>query len=415
MGEHSQKNNELTILSYGDNPLVSTGYGQVWNNLLKRWTKQKPKWKFYHLGWQSRDRAHETKEGFIQLPMGKLEYGYDTVVTNIMKYNPDFFITLCDVGWQSGFIKSVYEAKRRGWKGKWIAYTPIDTHSWAMTWDEIFQSPDINVAMSQWGEAMMKKHNVPNVTMIPHGVDTKVFYPLSIREQLREKYKVNDKFVVGFVGRNQRRKMIANLIKGFSNFAKNKDDVLLLLHTDQEPAKAKQNVETAFVGWSLPYLQDKFKIEDKLKLSKTNLDIDTRQKIAPQNMNEIYNLMDIFCYATGGEGFGLPAIECQSAGVPLLMTSCTTAFELCRKHNLIPVLVDCYGRAVVDIGTNGVEFVYPDDIKIAELLEKYYNDWKGKKELLKKESEDARKFSLKYDWDIISKRWINLFENEKYW
>jgi len=399
----------LKILSYGDNPYVSTGYGQVWLNLLKRWTKLRPNWEFYHLGWQSRDRPHKTELGFIQLPMGKLEYGYDTVTSNLLRYKPDFLITLCDVGWQSGFIKGVFEAKKAGWRGKWIMYTPIDTHSWAMTWSEIFDKPDINVAMAEWGKKMMELYQVPNVVMIPHGVDTKEFKPLN-KEEIKTKLGLSGKFVVGFVGRNQRRKMLVNLIRGFSTFAQGKDDVILALHTDQEPAKAKQHNETPFVGWSLPYIQWKYKIADKLKLTKAGLDIDTRQRIQPENMNEIYNIMDVFCFATGGEGFGLPAIECQAAGVPLLMTACSTGFELCKKENLIPVLKDKYGRMVVDIGTNGVEFVYPDDIAIAKLLDKFYDDWKKSGKLLKKESEEARKFALKYDWDLIAPKWIELFE-----
>ena len=342
--------------------------------------------------------------------MEKEQYGYDTILPNLMNINPDILITLCDVGWQSGYIPPIFEARKRGWKGIWIAYTPVDTHVWAYTWDKIFDIPDVNVAMSEWGEAMMKKYRVPNVIRINHGVDTKTFYPLANKEELKKRL-VKDKFVIGFVGRNQKRKMLDRLILGFSHFAKDKNDALLMLHTDQEPSQGRQLKETAgFVGWSIPYMEWKYKLKDKLKLTKTKLDIDERQKVQPENMNEIYNLMDIFCFPTGGEGYGLPAIECQSAGVPLLMTANTTGFELCKEYNLIPALKDKYDRTCVDIGTNGVEFVYPDDIKIAELLEKYYQDWKGKKELLKIESKKAREFALKTDWDIISLNWIKLFE-----
>ena len=55
---------------------------------------------------------------------------------------------------------------------------------------------------------------------------------------------MSGKFVAGFVGKNQRRKMIANLIEGFSRFAKGKDDVVLLLHTDKD----------SNAGWTIPCL-----------------------------------------------------------------------------------------------------------------------------------------------------------------
>ncbi len=390
----------VKVLSFGDNPLTSTGYGCVWNNLLPRWKKTKPDWEFYHVGWQSRDRPHETKDGYWILPMGKLEYGYDVCYSNLMKYQPDFLITLCDVGWQSGFIQAVFEAKKNGWRGKWVMYTPVDTHSWAMGWTEIFSKADINVSMAKFGEQQMKAHNIPNI-LIEHGVDLEDFKPTDNKELLKKKVNMEGKFVVGFVGRNQTRKMLDRIMLGFSHFAKDKSDVCLMLHTDEEPPQQ---------GWSLKYMQWMYKIEDKLKLTKTGLDVFSRQNIGEHTMNEIYNFMDVFCYGTGGEGFGLPGIECQAAGVPLLMTDCSTALDLCRPENRIPVLKDKYNRDVDVVGTNGVAFKVPDDMAMAELLEKMYKEYKEGK--LEERRIEARKFAEQYDWNIIANKWISLFEKE---
>jgi glycosyltransferase involved in cell wall biosynthesis len=400
--EAKKKKDKLVILSYGDSPKVSTGYGQVWDNLLSRWVKLKPNWEFKHVSWQSQDREHKREGGYTILPTGKLEYAFDTVVSNISKYNPDFVITLCDIPWQGGFVEQIATAKNNGWRGKWIAYTPIDTHTWAMTWDQIMGSPDINVAMAKFGETQMKANKVPNVVRIDHGTDNNVYKPLD-KLALKEKYGLKDKFTIGFVGRNQERKMIDRLMMGFAKFAENKDDVILLLHTDQETPKD---------GWSIPYMNFKFKIKEKVKITKTNLDIAARQKLTPDNMNEIFNMMDIFCYATGGEGFGLPAIEAQSVGLPFLMTDCTTAREFTETcGEVIPVLLDKYGRKCVKVGQNGAEFVYPDDVAMADLLEKYYQDWKNGGSLLKEESKKSRENSLKYSWDNLAPQWIELFEN----
>lgn len=392
----------MRILSYGDNPLTSTGYGTVWFNLLRDWAKLRPDWEFMHVGWQSRDRPHKTVEGYTMLPMKQNEYGYDTVYKYLMDYKPDFLVTLCDVGWQAGYIEHVFKAKQAGWKGKWIAYTPVDTHEWTMTWDETFDAPDINVAMAQFGYDVMKKHNVKNPYLIKHGVDLESFKPMD-KEAMKERFGLGGKFTVGFVGRNQIRKMIDRILFGFKIFAEGKDDVALVLHTDQEPPQQ---------GWSLPYMQWKLKIEDKLKLTKTNLDIIGRQMLQPSNMNDIYNMMNVFCYGTGGEGFGLPGIECQAAGVPLLMTDCTTALDLCRDENKIPVLKDCHGRDVDIVGTNGVTFKVPDDIEIAKLLERYYQEWKTNRQKLFEREAEARVFAQQYDWSLISPKWIELFEKE---
>jgi len=402
---------KMRILSYGDNALTSTGYGQIWENLLMRWPKLKPDWEFMHVGWQNHDREHLTKEGYISLPVAKVEYGFDTVLPYLLKYKPDILLTMADVGISAGFIDAVGEARKRGWTGRWVAISLFDTESWEqMLWNKILDFPDINMAGAINGKIIMEKNNVKNVHYIPLGVDTKRYLPLANREQLKERFNFKGKFVVGFVGKNQRRKMQPYLMRGFAKFAKGKDDVILLLHTDIE----------SNAGWSLPCLIAKFEKEidpeiekpnPKIITTNTGLDVVARQRISTEAMNEIYNLMDVFCYAVGGEGFGLPGIECQSAGVPLAMTNYSAACEIVSEEDLlIPVLEDKHGRRVMEIGANGVENAIPDDIAITEKLEMLYKEFKEGK--LKERAEKARKFALKYDWEIIADKWIKFFEQE---
>jgi len=407
---------KIKVMSFGDNCYMSTGYGTVWFNLLKRFAKLKPDWDFMHVGWQNTDRPHRTSDGYISLPRSRDTHGFDIVFPYIMKYKPDILITLADVGKQSGWIKGISEAKKSGWKGKWLAYSPIDCHQWAIHWTEIFMVPDINIAMSKFGESMMKKYDVPNVKMIPHGVDTKAYFPKKKeREENRKKFGINDKFVVGFVGRNQTRKMIPYMMRGFSKFAKDKDDVVLLMHTDAHPpgGEGHGSVIDALV-WKFEQetKSDLFQSK-KIMMTESNMDIISRQGIQPDNMNDVYNLFDIFLYSTGGEGFGLPAIESQASGVPILMSNNSTGPELVEETGeLIDMQKDKYGRPIGYIGTNGVENCVPDDNHITLLLEKYYKDWKGDKLTLKEMSEKSRKFAETYSWDLVAPKWIELFEQE---
>ena len=422
MGKNGKENNGVfkmithkKIMTVGDNPKMSTGYGCVWDNLLSRWTKLKPDWKFFHVGWQNMDRPHQTKDGYWMLPRGKDEHSFESIYKNIMEQKPDILLTLADIGKQSGFLNGIGKAKKAGWKGKWLAYSPIDCHQWALHWDEIFMAPDMNIAMAKSGEAAMNAHKVPNVICIPHGVDTEAYFPKEDREADRKKFGIDKKFVCGFVGRNQTRKMIPYVMKGFAKFSKGKDDVMFLLHTDSNPSGGEGT------GWSIDCIVNKFeKLTDqdlfkskKVCLTEDNMNLMSRQSIQSDDMNGIYNLFDLFLYGTGGEGFGLPAIECQSSGVPILMSNNTTGPELAGETGeLIDVLKDKHGRKVGFIGTNGVENYIPDDEHVAELLEKYYADWKSNKKLLTEMSKKSRALALTYSWDIISKKWIDLFEKE---
>jgi glycosyltransferase involved in cell wall biosynthesis len=399
------------ILFYNDNPKMSSGCAQIWDSLLPRFVKYRPEWKYLCVGWQNHDRPHETKEGYIMLPCDpRTPYSFDNVLENINSYKPDFFITTADIGTQLGFSAAVSEAKKQGWKGKWIAYSYLDTSSWEkLFWDKILDLPDINLVMADFGFKIFKQHNVPNLEIIKAGVDTKIYKPLE-DNKLRVNNGLNDKFVIGFIGRNQRRKMLANLLKGFAQFSKGKSDVLLLLHTE----------ENAGDGWDLNCVIEKFteydpelRILKKVRLTKDHFNHPIRQLIQPSSMNEIYNLMDYECHAVGGEGFGLPCLEAESAGVPLIMTDCSTAPELTNQGKmgvLIPVLKDQYGRLMQEIGPNGVENVIPNDVELSKIFEELYVDWKNGGVKLKERKEQSRKFAENYEWDKRVPEWFQLFD-----
>jgi glycosyltransferase involved in cell wall biosynthesis len=403
-------NKKKRILCYNDNPKMSSGCAQIWDNLLPRLVKALPNYEIYVVGWQNHDRPHKNEEGYVMLPCDpRTAYSYDNVLANIMAYKPEFLITTADIGTQLGFSDHIMAAKRQGWKGNWIAYSYLDTHCWEnLLWDRILELPDINLVMAEHGKNMFKLHKVSNVELIRAGVNTNIYRSLDNKNDLRKNYKIDDKLVIGFVGRNQRRKMLPNLMKAFAQFSKGKSDVCLLLHTE----------ENAPMGWDLNCVISKYEefdpeLRKKIKLTKDHFDNSIRQLIQPDQMNEIFNLMDYECHAVGGEGFGLPCLEAQSAGVPLIMIDYSTGPELTSHGEvglLIPVLKDNYGRLVQEIGPNGIENAIPDDIQLAKIFEEVYVDWKNGRVKLKERKELARKFAETYDWDKIIPDWIKLFE-----
>jgi len=53
-----------------------------------------------------------------------------------------------------------------------------------------------------------------------------------------------------------------------------------------------------------------------------------RKGIPQETMAATYNVFDVFLLPTKGEGFGIPLIEAQATGVPILTTKCTAQTEL---------------------------------------------------------------------------------------
>ena len=122
-----------------------------------------------------------------------------------------------------------------------------------------------------------------------------------------------------------------------------------------------------------------------------------------KEMNNVYNLMDVFLLTTSGEGFGVPIIEAHACGVPTIMTDYTTAQELIIQDGQCGEVVKV--AAEITGGWN-VERAIMDDNDCADKLNKLYND----KELRRKYGEVGRKKIVeKYSWDVITPMWDKLF------
>jgi glycosyltransferase involved in cell wall biosynthesis len=396
----NEKKKKKKVLWLTDDPWQASGYGMVTRNVLKR---IKDDYEIHCVGLQHGGAIIEY-DGYKVYPRMNHNDGYDILGPYAEKIKPDIIVTLKDVGLQEGYLGTVLELKKNNPSLKWYPYCPIDTNYLADGWEKVFSNADKVIAMSQWGKDKIKAQKGVVAELIPHGVDVDVFRPLKDEEQdpLNKQASWWNCFKVGSVGRNQQRKMWNQLVKGFAEFAKDKNDVALILHVDSKPIV---NCD----GWFLGLLAKKYGCEKKIVLTFPHLDVYTRFWIDDKKMNEVYNLFDVFCFPTGGEGFGIPLIEAQSSGKPVVTTDFTTGQELVGGHGLlVPTLKDSYGRSVHFEGQNCVEFHFPDDKEIAKALQKYYDDRK----LMKKHGVESRKFAEKhYSWDNIAVLWKKLFDN----
>jgi glycosyltransferase involved in cell wall biosynthesis len=391
------------ILWLTDSVWQPTGYGIVGRNVLKHLAKN-PEFEVHAVCLEHIGGKIKVDEGYTCHPRLMDDHGFDILGGYIKELNPDIVVTLRDVGLQAGYAQSIIKCKQEGWKGKWYAYLPIDTGRTAHDWPAILKPMDKIIAMSLWGKKIIKEQMGFDSVYIPHGVDTDVFKPMTAEEKEKEKKgkPYSDSFIVGAVGRNQYRKMWNCAVKGFAGFAKDKNDVCFLYHSDVNPAAHSD-------GWIFEYIGIKYGCQNKMLPTFKNLNAGTRFWIDDPMMNRIYNHFDVFMLLTGGEGFGIPILEAQAAGIPVITTDYTTGRELVGDHGiLIPPLKDSKGRNVIWEGQNGVEFVVPDWDAATEALEKLYND----KELREKYAKESREYALNYSWDKVVLMWEKLLLDE---
>lgn len=132
------------------------------------------------------------------------------------------------------------------------------------------------------------------VEIISNAIDLLKFSPNDeLRIKIRSKYKLDDKFVIGHVGRFTEQKNHTRLLSIFSEVIKKKpNSVLLLIGSGELEDRVKKFAE-------------KLKINDKVIFFGTT-----------SRMSEIYNAMDVFVLPSLYEGYPVVSTEVQAAQLP---------------------------------------------------------------------------------------------------
>jgi glycosyltransferase involved in cell wall biosynthesis len=245
------------------------------------------------------------------------------------------------------------------------------------------------IVMSKFGKRMAEQAGL-DVFYVPHGVDTNIFKPLD-RDEARERIKLpKDKFIVGMVAANKgnpSRKAFNEQIAAFAALHLAHPDTMLYLHT-YDGAGGGDSVN--LVKW----------------INRLGLKIGVDVIFCDQYMNtigfpdpymvDLYNSLDVLTNVSKGEGFGIPIIEAQACGTPVIVGDWTSMGELCMsgwkvdKSQAMPMYEDRFD-AFQWLATT--ESIYA-------LMEKAY-EHRGDVEM----RNAARRGALKYDADKITERY----------
>lgn len=188
-----------------------------------------------------------------------------------------------------------------------------------------------------------------------HGaVDIDHFYRLeeNKRLELRKKFKIPEKaYVIGFVFRNQLRKSVPNLIEGFKQFLNENPsiDAYLLLHTHwsegwdipnlikEKGLDSKRVLTTYFCRQCFEYEIKPFVGQDLdcpyCGTSKAQITTNVVAGVNETQLNEIYNLMDVYCHPFTSGGQELPIQEAKMAELITLVTNYSCGEESCSPES----------------------------------------------------------------------------------
>lgn len=405
------------LLFFGDFG-CTTGFANVSTELINNWAKDKS------LRIVVFAINNFEKEPYDYLPNVKVIPALSTVLDDEPKddfycrlqflrllMHTDFDVVFClndieifnDMG---GYLKELKNEKRKQNKPnfKSMVYFPIDSEPRPMDL-KILDFFDEVITYTEYAKRVLSPLTTPTnakrIRVIPHGCNTKDFYPLSQEEKLKAKLEIlgegnEETFLFGTVNRNSARKDLASLILGFSTFIRHesKPNAVLYLHCNPLD-KAGINIYRLCERLGL-------QIGKNIILPK---DFNENKGYDTEALNRIYNAFDCFITTTTAEGWGLTVTEAMA----------TRTLVVCPQHTSLSEITD-FGDNVISFIFNQANVFVNDFDKIrfttnpnevTNILGVVYN--------LKNEEEDIRQISEgKIDrayekvkgmrWEVIAKQ-----------
>lgn len=266
-------------------------------------------------------------------------------------------------------------------------WTPVDHDPAPPKVVENLQASGITpIAMSRFGERKLREAGFDGVLYAPHGVDTDVYRPMD-RDEARDLLGwPKDRFMVGMVAANKGqppRKGWPEAAMAFAAFLKDHDDAVLYIHT--EPTGVLQ-------GTNLPLLFTQAGVPPESVIVANQYEA-MLVGSPPEKMRAVFSAFDVLLNPAYGEGFGVPIIEAQACGTPVIATDCTAMSELNEVGWRIG------GQR--QWSAQGSFWVTPDVDRIVSALTDAYR--MGTEKLAKR----ARAFAEGYDNDLIFERhWL---------
>lgn len=335
----------MKITWISDSPMTNTGYSSQSLFLLNELSK-----KGYEIDYFAHNYCGQTiSKGNVKLDdgtpfnfnlhgHGKEPFCKDVVIPHIRETRPDFVVYLLDTFMIYPWVLDLDFAPARS-----IFWFPTDGGYFPNGCENVLAKMTHTVAMAKYGQKQVKDTFGINSSYIPHAVDTDLFKPLDDekKKEIKKKWGLNGRFVVGLVGRNQPRKMHDRALKAFAEFAKDVPDAVLFCHLDPNDAATHFDINK---------LANSLGIQNRVVYSGTTY----TKGFTYKDMNEIYNLFDVYFSSTSGEGFGVCTIEAMSCGIPVVITNYTTSEELVGIHNA-GLLVNLVGTEDVRLKGNTIQ------------------------------------------------------------
>ena len=330
-----------------------------------------------------------------------------------MLYQHDFdvFFALNDIEVLNSMTEHLNNVKKERTKAnkkktKFVLYTPIDSEPRPRDCDVLSLFDEV-ITYTEYAKSSLKplisEANWKKVKVIPHGIDTEVFYPIAndfensrTKEQLFGK---SDVFVFGSVNRNSARKDLATLMIGFAMF-KHTTQANAVLYIHCNP------IDRMGI--------DCYRLSERLGLDVgTDIffpkDFNENMGVSESELNKIYNTFDCFVTTTTAEGWGLSIVEAMATKKLVIAPRHTSIQEITDNGNNA-FLFKFMQRAVFVNDFEKIRFISnPEEVaQVCGIVYNLQNEEDEVKGQVATIVENAYNHVTKWKWKDIAKKFENI-------
>lgn len=317
----------------------------------------------------------------------------------------------------------------------WVIMPATDSAPPKTEWLYTFCNADVVVPYTEWAKKTLQLSCGKQIKLFPKianaGINPTDFYPLENKQEHKKKYFGEDISVIGTVMRNQKRKLLPDLMIAYKKYI----EILKQSNNKDLADKTYLYLHTSFPedsGWDIPSLLLEYGIADKTFLTyhcrncKEWFPAKFQQSItvckhcgkkaagvaSPVNgittsqLNQVYNLFDLFIQYAICEGFGMPQIEAAACGLTLASVDYSAMSEIIDNLGGYKIPVS---RTFREMETNA-DRVYPDIDRTVEIMYDYFVNLSPNERAANSIATREKCISY-YTWDNVYKVWEECFDS----
>ncbi len=269
-----------------------------------------------------------TWEGFTVYPCQPGDWGMETIPVYAEHCNADLVIALVDAHvlnndeWPADLNLAIWAPVDHDPMPPPVLATFLETLEPAARKNGASPGRRKNVrpiAMSRFGEQQMRRFKLDPL-YVPHGYDPEVFKPApELRDEIRDTAGIpHDAFLAVMVAANKgegvARKAFPQAFQAFANLQKKHSNSYLYVHTNAEGGMDLNLLRKAI---GIPDGHLLFPSKEARLLTMSN-----------QVVARFYQAADVLLLPSMGEGFGVPLIEAQACGCPVITSNHSAMKEL---------------------------------------------------------------------------------------